>query len=163
RLERAFAALVDDLGQQGPPGAALVDRSAYEVLFRFFRSAVKARQGKEDGSTAGRAVRWLSGQALDIDEARPLGLWPGRQRDQPSASDRLAHFDLRLRRLTGPEPLALVRSRLHHFMAPFERLEPVRLQLEEGPLFPLGQGWYARFLEGKADVRPRDVINWARE
>ena len=37
RLERAFGSWVDALGQHDVPGAALVDRAVYEVLFRFFR------------------------------------------------------------------------------------------------------------------------------
>ena len=66
-------------------GPAAGDRSVYEVLFAFLCSAALAAQGKEDGSAAGVAVRWLSGGALDPAEARLLGLPPARRRDEPVA------------------------------------------------------------------------------
>jgi hypothetical protein len=66
-------------------GPAAGDRLVWEVLFAFFLSAHQAGQGKEDGSVAGVAVRWLSGGALDPVEGRLLGLPPGRRRDDPLA------------------------------------------------------------------------------
>jgi hypothetical protein len=58
-------------------------RSVHDVLFTFFRSAAKAASGLEDGQLANLAVRWLSGGALAPEEARQLGLPPGRHRDDP--------------------------------------------------------------------------------
>src|SRR5262249_27173441 len=52
---------------------------------------------------------------------------------------------------------------LQPFQAPFMTVEPVKSLVREDLLFPLGESWATKFLAGKIDVRPRDVINWARE
>jgi hypothetical protein len=242
-LEGAYHAWVDGLVRSGRTGGA-IDRLVYEVLFGFFRSATRACQGKEDGSAATLAVRWLAGQALDPAEARYFGLPPGRRRDEPvaledpqqykqvlvaltclaaarglpfvlafdqcdnleaeqfaalarflealidsspnllvvtagiqstllqwreqrvaqdSAWDRLAQFELQLPRLKADEALRLVGARLDHFLAPFTELEPIARLRSADPLFPLGEPWRRHFLGARPDVRPRDVINWARE
>jgi hypothetical protein len=243
RLERAFAAWIDRRGDElfGPD---LIDRTVYEVLYGFYRSAYRAARGKEDGRAAELAVRWLSGQALDETEARELGLPPGRPRGEPvaladnqqvkqvlvaltrlaaargrpfvlafdqvdnldedqvaalarflealidsspnllvvtagiqasllgwherrvvqdSAWDRLAQFEVGLHRLTAAEALEMVRLRLRDFLTPFAALEPVRLHVQEDALFPLGEAWHRQCLADKVDVRPRDVLNGARE
>jgi hypothetical protein len=79
QLDRAFAVLIDRMGREGN---GVVDRTIYEVLFRFFHSACEARQGREDGRSADLAVRWLSGQALEPAEAHALGLPPAWPRDE---------------------------------------------------------------------------------
>src|SRR5262249_49992204 len=84
-LERAYAEFLDSLSRTDVPGAAPVDRTVYEVLYRFFRSAWRQQQGKEDGSLADLAVRWLTGQALEPVEARYLGLPRGPQPGEPVA------------------------------------------------------------------------------
>jgi hypothetical protein len=244
RLGRAFAAWVDRLGAGSLPGAVPPDRAVYEVLYRFFCSVYQAARQGEDGRPAALAVRWLSGQALDADEARLLGLPPavrprepvaladGQQikqvlvalarlaaaRGQPfvlafdqvdnldaeqmtalarflealldsapnllvvtagihatllpwheqgvipdSAWDRLAQIELLLQRLTPAESLAVVGARLDAFLKPFAAVEAVAEHRRADPLFPLGRGWRERFFQDKVDLRPRDVINWARE
>ena len=82
---------------------------------------------------------------------------------QESAWHRLAQFEVLLQRLTAADALAIVRSRLREFLAPWAGLEPLRRRLAEDDLFPLGRPWYDRFLRDKIEVRPRDAINWARE
>lgn len=77
-LQRAYARHGERLNARGLPGAMLVDRRVRDVLFRFFRSANRRQQGKEDGQVAELAVRWLGGQTLDGPEARSLGLPPAR-------------------------------------------------------------------------------------
>lgn len=242
-LERAYGIFLDRLALPNGSGPTLVDRTPYEVLFRLFRSAWCAREGREDGRVAELAVRWLSGQALDPDEARALGLPAGLRRDEPSALadnqqikqvlvalarlaagrdqplvlafdqvdnldadqmsalarflealldsapnllvvtagikatllrwreqgviqssawDRLAHSPLDLLRLTAAQALEIVRGRLDDFLAPCTQVESVRRRRADDPLFPLGRRWQARHLDGKADIRPRDVLNWAR-
>jgi hypothetical protein len=76
-LEAAYDRWLDGLG----PAAG--DRSIYEVFFAFIHAAYKRE--KEETGIAAAAVRWLSGGALDPDEARRLGLPPARQRDEPVA------------------------------------------------------------------------------
>jgi hypothetical protein len=78
-LEHAFQRWLDALAPQAG------NRLVYEVLFSFFHSAARAGLGREDGSVAGLAARWLAGGALDPAEARLLGLPPARHRDEPSA------------------------------------------------------------------------------
>jgi hypothetical protein len=231
-------------GIQDSPRSALVDRTIYEVLFRFFTSAYLAREQQDDERVAGLAVRWLSGDYLDPTEAAELHLPPGRSRDEPvaladnqpikqvlvaltqmalwrgqpfllcfdqvdnldrdqvgalarflealidsaanllvvtsgvqatlmewlpekviqeSAWHRVAQFEIALQRVTVPEATGIVAARLERFLEPFHELDPVRQRLEEDPLFPLGRPWLREFLEDKIAVRPRDVINWARE
>jgi hypothetical protein len=76
-LERAYHRWLDGLG----PAAG--DRLVYQVFFSFFHSAQFAALGRDDGRAASLAVRWLSGGALDPDEAHFLGLPPARHRDDP--------------------------------------------------------------------------------
>jgi len=49
-------------------------RCVYEVLFRFFLSAWRGRFGDGDEGVAPLAVRWLSGEDLDRQEAEQLGV-----------------------------------------------------------------------------------------
>jgi hypothetical protein len=244
RLRRAFTAWVDRLAAGGLPEAVPPDRDVFDVLYRFFCSAYRRTRGEEDGREAVLAVRWLSGQALDPDEARLLGLPPPLRLDEPvaladnqqvkqvfvalarlaaaagqpfvlafdqvdnldaeqmsalarflealldsapnllavtagiqttllpwheqgvipdSAWDRLAQFELLLQRLTPAEGLAIVQARLDNFLAPFADLQAVAAHRRADPLFPLGAAWRERFIQDKVDLRPRDVVNWARE
>ncbi|HZY90920.1 MAG TPA: AAA family ATPase, partial [Gemmataceae bacterium] len=82
---------------------------------------------------------------------------------QESVWDRLAQFEVRLQRLNAAEALEVVRARLRAFRAPFAEVGAVRLWLRRDELYPLGRGWYERHLRDRVDLRPRDVINWARE
>jgi hypothetical protein len=76
-LERAYNKWLDRLGP------AVGDRSIYEVFFTFFHAA--SRPDHFEPGVAGAAVRWLSGGALDPEEAHRLGLPPARHSDEPVA------------------------------------------------------------------------------
>ncbi len=76
-LEASYHRLIDRLATGDPAHAALIDRDVYRVLFLFFRSAHPSRQKAADG-LAPLAVRWLSGDPLDPEEAARLGLRVGR-------------------------------------------------------------------------------------
>jgi hypothetical protein len=242
-LERAFSVLVDRLSEEDSSRAALIHRTIYDVLYRFFRSAYRvAKTGDE--REAALAVRWLSGDYLDPAEARLLGLPSGSGAEDPvaladnqqikqvlvalsraalsnrqpfllcfdqvdnldddqasalsrflqavldsapnllvvttgiqasllrwreagviqdSAWDRLAQFQIRLLRLTRPESRSILTARLRKVVAPFAELGPVRQRLQDDDLFPLGRSWAEAFWQDKIDLRPRDVINGARE
>jgi hypothetical protein len=82
--QRAYDNLVDQLSAPGSSRLPLVDRTAYDVLLTFFRSAYFDRDGPDDRLAAG-AVRWLAGDYLDPEEARQLGLPPGRAPGEPVA------------------------------------------------------------------------------
>jgi hypothetical protein len=241
--QRAFGKLVDQLNTEDPSRAALVDRTVYRVLYRFFESANLARTGSGDESVARLAVRWLAGDFLDPAEARQLDLraagpdrpvaladnqqikqvlvavarmalsrkqplvlcfdqmdnldtdqaaalarflqalldsasnllvivagiqasllqWRGAKVIQDSAWDRLGQFEIPLQRISVPEGRALVTARLRHLLEPFADLDEVKQQVQEDPLFPLGQVWSLEFLKDRIEVRPRDVVTWARE
>lgn len=243
-LASAYAKLVDRLGAEEAWRAALVDRTIYDVVLRFFLSTYWAAEGAEDGSVARLAVRWLAGDALDPDEARRLGLPPHRNPDEPavladdqqikqvlialcrmassrgqpfilcfdqvdnldleqaaalarflaalldssenllvvlagiqatllhwrsqkviqdSAWDRLAQFEIALQRTSVAEGRAIVAARLKRFVEPYAQGDVVKQRLQEDPLFPLGKSWAEEFLKNKVEVRPRDILNWARE
>jgi hypothetical protein len=53
----------------------------------------------------------------------------------------------------------IVAARLGRFFGRFRG----EATLPRDPLFSLGETWRAAALDGKLDLRPRDVINWARE
>jgi hypothetical protein len=72
-IERAYRMLIDRLSAEAPSRAALVDRTQYDVIYRFFRSAYRAAKTGEEREAA-LAIRWLSGDYLDPDEARQLKL-----------------------------------------------------------------------------------------
>jgi hypothetical protein len=241
-VEDAYRDLLDDLAGRTVAGAAVVDRPAYAVLYRFFRSAYQAREGNDDGLAA-LAVRWLAGDALDPEEAHALGLPAGRRSDALAAADdeevkrilvalaelaryrrqplilcfdqvdnlepqqfaalarflhalldsaanvlvitaglqdtlrrwlldgmvqestwhRLAQYELMLQRVSVPEAEQIVRARLHAFTEPFRTVPAVDELVRRDPLFPLGEAWFRERLADRVEVRPRDVINWARE
>jgi hypothetical protein len=241
--EAAYEQLIDQLCDRAPAQAALVDRAVYGVLFRFFRSTYSTRDRPDDGIAA-RAVRWLAGDPLDLDEARQLGLPPGPRgeegvaladdeqikkvlialaqlasyRPQPlilcfdqvdslapeqltaltrfqhalldsaanlllitsgvretivrweeerviqsSTWDRLGQEKVEVQRVSVAEARQIVQARLQPFQESFLALAPVKGLVQKDYLFPLGETWAREFLEGKMEVRPRDVINWASE
>jgi hypothetical protein len=243
-LDSAYGKLLDQLSAEEPWRAALVDRTIYDVVWSFFRSAYLAREGVEDGNVARWAVRWLAGDAFDAGEARRLGLPPSRSADEPvaladdqmikqvlvtlcrlaasrrqpfvlcfdqvdnldidqaaalarflaalldcstnllvvvsgiqatllqwrthkviqdSAWDRLAQFEIALQRICVTDGCSIVADRLQRFLEPDTQLEAVQQRLQEDYLFPLGKAWADEFLDNKVEVRPRDMLSWARE
>lgn len=89
--------------------------------------------------------------------------WRDQKVIQDSAWDRLAQFELRLQRVSGAEAERIVAARLERFFEPFRGLEELRERRQADPLFPLGAVWRAEHLNGKTDLRPRDVLTRARE
>jgi hypothetical protein len=241
QAEAAWSGFVDELGAEG--GASALDRAVWDVFFALFRSATRAALGKEDGSTAALAVRWLSGRGLEADEGRRLGLPPARGHEavaledeqqvkqvmlalarlasckgqpfvlaldqvdnlepaqfaalarflesvldsarnllvvtagiqptlmqwrqegviQASGWDRVGQTEVRLERLRATEAERLVLARLDAFFVPFAGLDELARARQASPFFPLGHSWYERSLRDRVDLRPRDVINGARE
>jgi hypothetical protein len=143
KAEAAYARLLDGLSAAEPSRAALVDRAAYDVMYRFFQSAYRARTRKEDG-VAALAVRWLSGDSIDPDEARLLGLPPGRWRDEPVA---LADNQRIKQVLVAFSRMAL--SRLQPFLLCFDQVD--NLDTDQA-------GALARFLEALIDSAPKLLV-----
>jgi hypothetical protein len=240
-IEKACDRLLDQVSERNP---ALVDREVYAVLVRYFLSAYRERDGRDEGRTARLAVRWLSGDYLDRDEADELMLEPGRHPDEPvaladnqriklvlialtrlarsrrqpfllcfdqvdnleteqaaalsrflealldstrnlltvvagvqaslvqwraqrvfqdSAWDRLGQFEIALQRIPVLEGCEIVAERLKHVLAPFAQIQRIAELQKRTQLFPLGPAWVEDCLEGKIEVRPREVLSWARE
>jgi hypothetical protein len=82
---------------------------------------------------------------------------------QDSTWDRLAQLEVELQRVGGVEAGDLIRARLDEFFRPYENLGGLRQRRQHDDFFPLGRAWYERQFKDKIDLRPRDVINQARE
>lgn len=107
-----------------------------------------------------------------IDHARNLlVVTSGAQRDlleykqeviRSSSWDRIAQHQIGLTRIDTQMARKLLVARLK----PFLRFEPMmsspHWQWFCGQLFPLGAGWFHRRMNNLVEVRPRDVVSWAR-
>lgn len=82
---------------------------------------------------------------------------------QQSTWDRLGQYEVELQRVGVSEARQIVQAYLQPLQERFLSLEPVKNLIQTDYLFPLGERWAREFLADKIDVRPRDVITWARE
>jgi hypothetical protein len=82
---------------------------------------------------------------------------------QESAWDRLAQEQVMLQRLQPAEATTIIEARLRAFFEPFADLDGVRQRRQEDALFPLGQAWRERIFGDRAEIRPRDAVNRARD
>jgi hypothetical protein len=144
QLENAYTRLIERLTARDLPGATLIDRSVWDVLFHFFRSAYRANRGKETGEQAALAVRWLSGQALDPQEARALGLPPPQRADEAAALLDNQQIKQVLAALTR-----LAASKDRPFLLVFDQVD--NLDEEQA-------GALARFLEALIDSSPNLLV-----
>ncbi|MHB1424912.1 MAG: AAA family ATPase [Gemmataceae bacterium] len=144
RLANAYRRWVQRLTASELPGATLNDRRIWDVLYLFFRSACRARQGKEDGSVAELAVRWLSGQTLDAEEARALELPPPRRVEESVA-------------LLDNQQIKQVLAVLTRLAACMER--PFLLMFDQVDNLDVEQvGALARFLQALIDSSPNLLV-----
>jgi hypothetical protein len=79
QLYTAYGKLLGRLAARDPSHGVLFDRTIYHVLYRFYEAAHPNKEGKAD-HVARLALRWLSGDPLDAEESRQLGLRP----DEPA-------------------------------------------------------------------------------
>jgi len=111
----------------------------------------------------------VRGYGISCRSAEPAGnqatllQWRGHKVIQDSAWDRLAQFEIALQRISVSEGRAIVAARLQRFLEPAAQFDAVKPRLQEDPLFPLGKPWADDFLKNKVEVRPRDILSWARE
>ena len=144
QLKNAYERLVERLGTGDLPGATLIDRSVWKVLFRFFQSAYRANRGKEDGSLASLAVRWLSGQTLDAEEGRTLELPP-----PPRSEDSVALLDNQQIKQVLVALTRLAASNNRPFVLVFDQVD--NLDQEQAAAL-------ARFLEALIDSSPNLLV-----
>jgi hypothetical protein len=84
--------------------------------------------------------------------------------DIPEASwHRLAQFVVRLPFLTREQARAILEARLERSLKPFHEVPEVRQRLAQDALFPLGGAWLDERLADATELRPRQVLDWARE
>jgi hypothetical protein len=138
----AYNRLLDRWGAEA--GATAFDRTVYEVLFAFFRSAWQASRGEEDGTVANLAVRWLSGRGLDSAEGKLLGLPPPRSRDEAVALENTEQVRQVLVALTR-----LAACKGQAFVLAFDQVD----NLERDQFAAL-----ARFLEALLDTSPNLLV-----
>lgn len=75
---------LDDQLSRDNGAAGVHGPMTYRLLFEFFRSAYEAKRDKDDGRAA-LVVRWLSGETLDLDEAKQLQIPVQRIDEVPGA------------------------------------------------------------------------------
>jgi hypothetical protein len=143
-LQKAYARHAERVSARSLSGASLVDYTVRDVLFRFFRSANRRQQGKEDGQVAEWAVRWLSGQALDPQEAAELGLPPARH-----AEEAVALLDNQQIKQVLVELTRLAASQNRPFLLVFDQVD----NLDEEQVAAL-----ARFVEALIDSSPNLLV-----
>jgi len=241
--EQGTLKLIDDLCRELPSRAAVLDRSLFQVLYRFFKSARRRIDTGDNDGIAHAALRYLRGEAIDDEDAKRLGLsaslddnhavaladdeqvkkvfvalaqaarfwgrpivlaldqvdnleieqfralgrflhalldaatnlvvvtcgvrstllkWKDDRILQESSWDRVAQEEIALTRLSPTQCPPILVARLEPFIRPFVNLPEVRTRVEKDTLFPLGEAWLRERIEAKLDIRPRDLINWAR-
>ncbi|HEV2945961.1 MAG TPA: AAA family ATPase [Gemmataceae bacterium] len=95
-IKDAYQEHVSRLQEQMASSARLLlDGPTFDVLLQFYLSVDQARVLKTDESEAQSAVRWLSGESMDVEEAHRLGLKNG-----PGEEESIA--------LSGTEQIQLV-------------------------------------------------------
>lgn len=77
--------------------------------------------------------------------------------------ERLAQHPIQLKKISPTEASQIVASRVQRFQQPFLAVPAIAEVVRRDPLFPLGQAWLEQRLRQAIEVRPRDVINWARD
>jgi hypothetical protein len=149
-LGRSWNAYVDRLVGGEHPGLAGADRSIFEVLFRLYFSSYRVSHPyadgtrREDGSVARWAVQYLSGSALEADEARALNLPPAVPRDEAVALADAQQIKVVLVALAR-----LAAARQTPFILAFDQVD----NLDTDQASALG-----RFLEAVIDAAPNLLV-----
>jgi hypothetical protein len=77
--------------------------------------------------------------------------------------DRLAQYKVELVKIGADEGRCIIEERVKRFMHPFRLLEQLKPLRERDGLFPLDRSWLDDCLKDVIEVRPRDIITWARD
>jgi hypothetical protein len=155
QIKLVFVALAQAAQLQGKPLLLCFDQPAENLetdqvsaLARFLHDLI---------DSAGNLLVITSSVENTLQQLRARGIIP-----EPSWH-RLAQFAVRLRFITPEQGRAILEERLRRFLEPFHDLPAVRNRLLQDPLFPLGAGWFADRLRDVTELRPRQIIDWARE
>jgi hypothetical protein len=80
-----------------------------------------------------------------------------------AAWDRIAQYSVQVKRVRPPEARKILEARLERFQEPFLALAEVRRRVQEDSLFPLSRAWLGKQIGTGLELRPRDVLTWARD
>ncbi len=89
--------------------------------------------------------------------------WKERGIIQDSAWDRICQVHVQLLKMSPAQARLLLEVRLRKFFEPFEEVPELRQRVFEDSLFPLGTRWFQYHVGAAVEVRPREVLNAARE
>jgi hypothetical protein len=155
QIKLVFVALTRAAALQGKPFLLCFDQPAENLepdqvsaLARFLHDLI---------DSAGNLLVLTSSVEDTLKQLRTRGTIP-----EPSWH-RLAQFAVRLPFLTADQARAILEERLKRFLEPFHDLPAVQERLAQDALFPLGTAWFDDRLRGATELRPRQVIDWARE
>jgi hypothetical protein len=155
QIKLVFVALTRAAALEGKPFLLCLDQPAENLepdqvsaLARFLHDLI---------DSAGNLLVLTSSVEDTLKQLRTRGHIP-----EPSWH-RLAQFVVRLRFISAEQARALLEERLKRFLEPFHDLPEVRERLAQDALFPLGSAWFEGQLRGATELRPRQVIDWARE
>ncbi len=83
----------------------------------------------------------------------------------PAAWERIAQNaqGIQLSRITRREAHQLAQARLERFFEPWRSRPELQERRAADALFPLGRSWFEERLADAPEVRPRNVVNWARD
>lgn len=241
-IERRCRRMIDRWCQESPAKGAVLDRTIFDLLLRFFQShSQRVKQGVDDG-IAGCCVHYLRGDGIDREDAARLGLNPQSEQQsvgladdeqvkkvfvalskaawcwgrpmilaldqvdnlepaqfhtlgrflhalldsasnllvitsgvretllrwreerilQQSSWDRIAQEEIELQRLSRAECAPILSARLQSFGQSFIQADDTASFWRHDALFPLGESWLVDRLDGRIDIRPRDLLHWAR-
>ncbi|MEI7894895.1 MAG: BREX system ATP-binding domain-containing protein, partial [Myxococcales bacterium] len=80
-----------------------------------------------------------------------------------AAWDRLGQFRIQLTGVTPETGSLIVQKRLQALGKRFSSRRDIRAKLEADTLFPLGSLWFQNCVGNALEIRPRDILIWARE
>lgn len=80
-----------------------------------------------------------------------------------AAWDRIAQYKVDLQRVSRSDGRRILEARLEQFMSPYLDIDEIRRRVHEDTLYPLGSDWMERQFGDAIDLRPRDVLTWARD
>lgn len=80
-----------------------------------------------------------------------------------AAMDRLAQHRIVLSKVSTEQARQIVEERIRRFAAPFKDVKEVAKPRKKDPLVPLTSAWWTKRVGNSIEIRPRDVIRWARE
>lgn len=80
-----------------------------------------------------------------------------------AAWDRVAEYLIELDEVPADHARSLILARTTDFLQPFAALTALEAPRRRDSLFPLGEAWFQATFGTKLQVRPRDVVTWARD